>query len=190
MCGMNKIKMKKHTERGQIMIEAIVALSIITIGIMGVFTLTSRSISLNRVTADRYVAVNLANEGIELVKNLIDRNIMTLDSEEETMAWNNIPGFDADISEYEIDYDDTELSSVDGDSLCFSLSGYYRYESNCEEKNKTNFKRIITITNKSSDHIEVVSKVFWTSRGGTYDFSVKDDFYNLQAFKYNVNLKK
>jgi type II secretory pathway pseudopilin PulG len=184
----NEIKNKKNTEGGQIMIEAIVALSIIAIGIIGVFTLTSRSISLNRVTADRYVAVNLANEGIELVKNLIDRNIMEYLKKE----WNSIPGFDG-TGDYEIDYNDTELSSVGGDPLCFNpdSSGYYRY---CEQDGdkETSFQRIITITEKDDKykHIEVVSKVYWESRGAIYDFSVKDDFYDLQLFKYNINLQK
>ena len=54
------------------MVEAMVAMSVIVIGLLGVFALSSNSISLNRVAADRYIAVNLANEGIELVKNLIE----------------------------------------------------------------------------------------------------------------------
>jgi len=166
---------KKNLEQGQIMVEAMVALSVITIAVMGMFTLTSRSISLNRVTADRYVAVNLANEGVELVKNLIDRNIM-IDG-----PWNDILGFNGTGS-YEIDYNDLSLSEINGDEnyLYFNpdSSGYYR------------FKRIITITNNSPEHIEVISKVYWTSRGGIYDFSVKDDFYDLKSFKFNVNWDK
>lgn len=181
---MNKSKNEKNTERGQIMVEAIVALSIITIGIMGVFTLTSRSISLNRVTADRYVAVNLANEGIELVKNLIDRQIPTLND-----AWNDILGLVANHYEYEIDYNDESLVVARYRFLFFDSkgAGYYRYKQRdvFPEDKETNFKRIITIKEKTNEHIEVVSMVTWESRGGSYDFSVKDDFYNLKMFKYN-----
>lgn len=163
-----------------------VALSVVIVGILAVFTLTSNAISLNRVAADRYVAVNLANEGIELVKNLIDGNVM-----DETIAWNQLPGF-SESGDYEIDYNDPELIKLSGSGryLFFSKdgTGYYRYQqSEFPNDIQTNFKRIITIENKSPDHIKAISKVSWTSRGSSFDFSVEDHFYNLKDFKYNVN---
>jgi Tfp pilus assembly protein PilV len=173
---------------GQMMVEAMVALSVITVGILGVFTLTSRSIAYNRIAADRYVAVNLANEGIELTKNLIDRNIMTNNS------WNYLPcnsGADCSASgNYEIDYNDAGLTSLNstGRYLYFSKngSGYYRYVEGSEQAN-TQFKRIITIDNKTPRHIKATSKVTWSSRGSSYNFSVEDDFYDLKTFKFNNN---
>src|SRR3989344_3592233 len=71
---------------GQMMIEALVALSIILVGLLGIFALVSRSISLNAVASSQYVAANLAAEGIEVVKNVIDSNAMQ--APPGSVAWN------------------------------------------------------------------------------------------------------
>src|SRR4030042_2492611 len=54
---------------GQLLIEALVAVSLMMVGMLGVFGVLSQSLGLNRVAADQYIAVNLASEGIELIKN-------------------------------------------------------------------------------------------------------------------------
>ncbi|MHB9019503.1 MAG: prepilin-type N-terminal cleavage/methylation domain-containing protein [Minisyncoccota bacterium] len=173
---------------GQSMVEAMVAMSIIVIGLLGVFTLSSNSISLNRVAADRYIAVNLANEGIELVKNLIDNN-----------AWNAIPGVVDPIEDYEIDYNDLavkQLNSADGRPLYFSKegSGYYAYDDgdinlNVYTETVQGFRRIIKIQSfnlgpNSLDHVKITSTVSWRAKDGTTQyFYVEDHFYNTKDFE-------
>jgi len=170
---------------GQAMVEAMVALSVVVVGILSVFILTSNSIGLSRVAADRYVAVNLAGEGIELFKNLIDKNVM-----DENAPWNTgiVSG------NFEIDYNDASLTPLNGEAnyLYFSKdgSGYYRYD--IQDINKdiaTNFRRIIAINIIDSDHIKATSRVLWRSRGSDYDLSVEDHFYDLKLFKYNINVE-
>lgn len=195
---MNKQKEKGQALRrssGQAMVEAMVALSVIVVALLSVFTLTTQSLGLNRVAADRYVAVNLANEGIELVKNLIDKNVMGYESK---VLWNK------DVDEdgiFEIDYNDPGLTPLtlndenfaknNARQLYFSkgAGGFYRYEDdpNLSIGVNTDFKRIIKIKIIKPYHIHVISKVFWISRGASYEFSVEDDFYDLQLFKYNNN---
>lgn len=191
----NNPKILNKNNAGQVIIETIVALSIVVIGLLAVFALTSSSIGLNRVAADRYVAVNLANEGIELVKNLIDKNITDV----ANPAWNNLSGFQGN-GDYEIDYDDGSLKKLDGDArfLSFGNSRYYYCDSDCEANKKleTTFSRKIIITKietgtdeygaKEYDHVKVVSRVDWTSRKSKFDFEVQDDFYNLKGFKKGV----
>jgi len=164
---------------GQAMVEALVAISIILVGILGVFTLTSSSISINRIDADRYVAINLAKEGIELVKNLLDKNII------DELPWNNLPGFSMD-GDYKIDYDDTLLSGWTLSSLLFFSkdSGGYRYPEIGDEE--TNFNRKITIDNVDDKHIKVTSTVYWASKNIDYEFSAVNYFYDLAEFKWNL----
>lgn len=64
-------------KRGQLMIEAIVAITVLVIGLVGVFTLLSQSFRYNRYVADDYTAIYLAAEGIEVVKNLLDANTLS-----------------------------------------------------------------------------------------------------------------
>ena len=185
--------------RGQAMVEAMVAMSVIVVGLLGAFVLSSNSIGLNRTAADRYIAVNLAGEGIELVKNIIDQNIMLV--EPVSAAWNAIPGFENGVLEYEIDYNDPGLKSVDGDgrTLFFSEkgSGYYAYNEdgldlNIYAETKQKIKRIIKIENISAEHIKVTSTVSWNGKDGSrLSFFVEDHFYDFKNryYKFNLNCR-
>ena len=181
---------------GQVMVEAMVAMSVIVVGLLGAFVLSSNSIGLNRTAADRYIAVNLAGEGIELTKNIIDRNIMIV--EPVNAAWNEgvlPPG------NYEIDYNDPGLKSVDGDgrTLFFSEkgSGYYAYNEdgldlNIYAETKQKIKRIIKIENISAEHIKVTSTVSWNGKDGSrLSFFVEDHFYDFKNryYKFNLNCR-
>lgn len=64
-------------QRGSILIESIVAISVGIIGLLGVLTLLTRSLALTKVVNDRFIATYLAAEGIEIVRNLADINITT-----------------------------------------------------------------------------------------------------------------
>ncbi|MEK7094184.1 MAG: hypothetical protein AAB903_02490 [Patescibacteria group bacterium] len=79
---------------GQTIMEMVVALSVLTVGFLGILTLINTSLGLNRVVSDNYRATYLAAEGIEIIKSLVATN------EEK-----NIP-FCAGIPEgtYELDY--------------------------------------------------------------------------------------
>lgn len=171
-------------DAGQAMVEAIVAMSIIVIGLLGAFALSSNSISLNRVAADRYVAVNLAAEGIELVKNLIDNSI----------EWGKFLGFDSSLTAYyEIDFNDAGVKPIDGVErpLYFSKdgSGYYAYNDNDLSSSyletTQDFTRIVRIEYfGSSDHIKITSTVSWKAKDGSdLVFFVEDHFYNLKDFE-------
>lgn len=154
---------KQNIERGQMMVEAIVACSIIVVGLLGVFTLLSKSLTLNHVVENKYIGTNLASEGIELVKNLIDRNIII------GKPWNE--GI-ADGS-YEMGYNEPSLRAYSGQVIKFdSSSGHYAYDFGVA----TVFKREIIIQNLSDNEIKVVSKVDWTSSGGG-DVVLEDHFF-------------
>jgi|GEM_PF-907749 len=179
---MMRIINKINNSSGQVMVEALVALSVIIVGILGVFTLTSNSIGINRIDADRYVAINLAKEGIELVKNLLDRNII------DDVAWNTLPGFaPGGIENYKIDYNDAQLSFWSSDDVLFfgTDGGGYRYPELGDTE--TSFNRKINIQNIDNAHIKVTSTVFWKSKTSSYEFSVVEYFYDLKEFKWNLN---
>lgn len=155
-------------QSGQILIEALVAITIATVGLLGIFNFLSRSLSLNRVVADRYVATNLAAEGIELVKNLIDTNVI------QGLPWNS--GLAS--GDFEMDYTDAALRpySPPGDPLRLdSLTGYYSYSTG----ENTNQRRKISIDNISPNEIKVVSRVDWVTRdNATFNIELEDHFFN------------
>ena len=145
---------KFRKNKGYILIEAIIAITIAVVGLLGIFSLLSRSLSLNRVVADRFVASYLAAEGIEIVKNLVDNNILA------GKPWN------AGLSSgsYEADYTDTGLVPASGRFIKVNTeTGAYGYA----EMTPTLIKRAITIRNSSDgEEITIGSRVNWTTRGG------------------------
>lgn len=159
--------MGNENKNGQVIVEALIAAGIIVVGLLAVFSLASRSLSLNRVVADQYVGVNLAAEGVELVKNLLDKNVIQ-----------HLP-FNQGVSagNYEMDYADTTLEIIyrDRPLLFDSATGLYGYSSGKD----TLFRRKITIEKPIADEIKVISSVSWTTRGGgQFNVNLEDHFFN------------
>jgi len=157
---------------GQLLIEMLVALGILTVGFLGVMTLLSRALGLNRVVADNYAATYLAIEGIEVTKNILDSNIIA------GSGWATNGGFQD--GDFEVQYDSRELiSPATGAPLSFDPdSRLYGYELPGGNPVATPFVRTVHITLKTNE-VVVNSKVDWTSRGGgTFNVNLEDHFYN------------
>lgn len=167
----NKLmKKNKKNNQGQLIIESSIALSILIIGFLAIVTLLTRSLAANQNAVNRLIAAHLAEEGIEVVKNIIDTNIVkkTIDS---TIAWNE--GLPA--GEYEAAFDSNSLSpNLSRFLLLDKNSGFYNYSSG----DQTTLKRTIEISNISSDEIRVIATVSWTTRALVSTISVEDHFFN------------
>lgn len=156
------------------LVESMVALSILVFGIMGALALVNSALGLNSVISDQFTGVYLAAEGIEITKNLIDGNFI------QGQAWNR--GFGAERC-FEVDYETVDNTirdtGCDGPTtpLLFEKStGRYSYRTGAE----TNFRRLIK-TGPASGGNEVIvnSIVKWTTRGGgSYEVNLEDHFFN------------
>ncbi len=156
-----------HNRRGYLLVESIIAIMIVTVGLLGIFSLLSRSLSLNRVVSDRVKAAYLGAEGIEIVKNLLDNNLI------QERPWNAGVG----DGEYEIDYKSLTLSPKEDRFLSFNPSdGFYSYG----DFQPTNFQREVTIDNSEDGQtMRVNSNVKWITRGGgKFEINLEDHFFN------------
>jgi hypothetical protein len=159
--------------KGQAIVESIIALSVLTIGFLSLIALMSNAIGLSKVNSEYYVATYLAAEGIEVVKNIIDTNVMT-----SGISWNQY----LNDGLYEVEYNTqgNELSNKKITNKPLNLhsdgnSKIYDYSPG----EPTPFRRVIRIDNINSNHIKVKSTVFWTSRGGAqFQVDLEDHFYN------------
>jgi hypothetical protein len=162
------IDRKRFKSEGQLLVEAMVAIGLVVIGLLGVFALLSQSLGLRRVVSERYIATYLAAEGVELVKNIIDTNYI------QGIVWNQ--GIDS--GDYLIDYDGgLQPTIAPASPLLYNEStGIYSYNSG----NPTRFKRLINITLSSDgENITVNSIVDWQTRGGgEFSVNLEDHFYN------------
>ena len=158
------------------MVEALVAISIILTGILATYVLSARAIGLGGVVADRYVATYLAAEGVEVVKNIIDANVLN------GRPWNSDL---SDWDRYELVYDTQNnvftlfkvITGQVGNLNYDPATGFYTTNA---VGNPTNFQRIIGIQNLGGgNELRVNSQVNWRTRGDA-EFSVdlENHFFN------------
>lgn len=159
---------KKIRERGFTMIEMIAAIFIVTVGVIGIFILIQQTISFITISSSRLVAFYLAQEGIEIVRNIRDSNILKIHQEIEGVEWDT--GLtDCDLG-CEADYDDWIL--VSNDRYLKIDGGFYNYDLG----NDTRFKRKIIII-PDSDVLSVSVEVSWQERNRTHQVTTKENLY-------------
>lgn len=84
---MKKISFFKGNPKGSITIEVLFAVLIFSMGLAGVSSLITSAIYINNSNHNRTIALNLAREGIEAVRNMRDTNWMT-QSADMRECWN------------------------------------------------------------------------------------------------------
>ncbi len=161
----------KHSS-GQVLIEAIVAISIGVVGLLGFLQLLTQAVSINKDVGQKFVATYLAAEGIEIVKSLVDEDYVSGNGWGESLDGGN----------YEVSYDSTELGgslSVGVRSIVRlrydSASGLYNYDVG----NPTSFVRTIELINIGTpdNELKVVSIVEWTARGEPEEVTLEGHFF-------------
>ncbi|MCP6727001.1 MAG: prepilin-type N-terminal cleavage/methylation domain-containing protein [Patescibacteria group bacterium] len=150
-------------KKGFTVIEVLVALVLLTVGAGGAFSLLSRTVSFTSAVNGRLVATYLAQEGIEVVRNIRDTNWLEGEDLNEGIA----------DGSWEVDYTTTDLiNSYDGEYLKLS-NGIYQYGAGED----TSFQRNITIGN-ITDGISVDVAVTWAVKGQEYLVESSTILYN------------
>lgn len=155
-----------HDSRGQLLIEAMIAMGIVVVGTVGVLGLLSQALSLNRAVSNQFVGTYLAAEGIEVLRNILDANLI------QGREWNS--GFRDGV--FEIDYRSTALENNGDRKILFnSSSGRYGYESGEE----TPFVRTVRVKLVGQNEVAVNSIVSWTTRGSrSFEVNLEDHFFS------------
>lgn len=176
-----KLQATRYTNRAQALVEVLVAISVLTVGFVGVITLLARSLGLNRVVADNYTATYLAGEGIEVIKNMLDYNAIRR-ANGVSACWNE--GMVSGNYEVEHDTDATAypLASISPGSeriIYFdSIKKLFNYDDISGVPTVFHRRINIATTLCIEDVVVVHSIVSWTSRGGSYLVDLEDHFYN------------
>ena len=154
------------TSKGFTLIELLIAISVISVGIAGALVSIQQSIPALDYANSRFAASLLAQEGVEIIKNIRDTNLL------HDIAWNDSLSIDGD---YEVEYTIPHISIYTDSYLVKNEHSFYNYTSG----DNTKFKRKIQITNISSDRIELEIIVYWRKKGGgEHEFILKQHIYN------------
>ncbi len=172
--------------KGNILIESIVSVSLILIGLLGVFGLITSSVRQNKDVNLRAAAAYLAAEGIEVMKNIVDTDVVSTSS-----PWIATVG-EEPFETYEVEYDtdnSPELAPIllpNGASSTRALvldndTGLYRYPVIGGSETPTLFKRTVAVASESPDELRITSVVEWTERGERRSVTLQTIFTNWRT---------
>lgn len=144
------------------LIEILIAITVITLGVVGSYMAITRVASLTFSNSFRFVASRLAQEGIELVSNIRDTN------------WIKITDWDNGLTDgdYQVQYDKDALLTYSDTPLKIDTNGFYNYDSG----SSTRFTRKVTITHINPDEIKVKVQIAWPGRSSPLE--VEEHLYN------------
>lgn len=169
---MNNIFQK---QKGFTLLEMIIAIMVVTIGVLGIYTAVLKYTKNTQQERERMVAAYLCQEGIEIIKNMRDSNWVA------SAAWNT--GLTACGSGCEIDYSGTGGDGTTSGLTAWSGSGnflyidattgLYKYE-HIAADTKTNITREIVIDTGTVDELKIAVTVTW----GANTMTVNENIYN------------
>ncbi len=151
--------MCNNMNKGFTIIELVITIFILSIAVVGVFNAFSIITILTSDSSDRLTATYLAQEGMELVRNIRDQNWLNMDSGTPTNAtW--IDGLTCGTPECAVNYNSNSVSDYNENNyLYINNEGFYDY---VQTGTPTKFKRKITVTHPidaNNNPIEYILKI-------------------------------
>lgn len=152
---------------GFTLVEALVAVAVLTVALTPVFAQVTASFRLARTIEQNLVASTLAQEGVELVRGMRDDNWFADNRFKQ--------GFDACANGCRVVFDDSAPLPLDANPpLQVDTQGRYRYSGGTD----TPYSRRVTIEDVSDGHVKVVSKVTWNIGGTVREVVVEDHLFD------------
>ena len=161
--------MPNHHQKGFTLLEVIITIFIVAVGLVGILNLVNISLKGPALSKDRLIASGLAQEGIEIVRDIRKSNI-------EWSDWEWYGSIATSTSQsYRVQYNSTSLTiPYSGAYLKINANGLYQYDSGTN----TLFKRRVTLTKISTNEVRVVVKMEWQTKGNSYELIAKDRLWN------------
>ena len=162
---------------GFTIIELIITISLLSFGIIGMYSVFSATVNLTNNSSQRFIAAYLAQEAFEVARNIRDTNFVA-----SAPSWS--AGLLGCENGCQLDYKtgtalegpENELKVYDpNDFLNLEPDGFYSYGNGTA----TRFKRKITITQDPGiDTLKVAIVVSWDYNGRVFDFETGGYLYN------------
>jgi prepilin-type N-terminal cleavage/methylation domain-containing protein len=172
---------------GFTLIEVIAAIGVVSIGFVGSLVVLSKASSQAAAIKDRVVAVHLAAEGVEVIRNIRDSNWLQPNPWLHNIVLPNNKEVTA-IVDYDTDnvYKNIDTSDLTENRECLNWDGSF-YKHAVALNNyacSTSFRRrIFLIEKKDSDNVsylEIKSRVRWKEKGISRELIVIDHLYDWE----------
>lgn len=162
--------------------EVVVAVFVLVVGVMGVYSLIQQAIAFTTVSSSRLIAIYLAQEGMEIARNIRDNNLLEIHKglKTEDQWTDGLTGCEGGCqADYTYDVI-TGYPYVVGDTLQINPSKLYNYQSG----EQTPFERKIRIFDIEdidglgvTDRMKVSVEVIWKERGRSHKVAVEEHLY-------------
>lgn len=159
-----KLNNESLKNAGFTLIETLIALVILSIGLIPVMNLSSAFSDTSSIIKNNLIAANLAQEGVEVARTIRDAN------------WFNNRTFNSGLADgaYRVEWDSESLIALGGNPVLKINNGIYNYSAGAD----TPFQRTITVTNVGPSELKIVADVTWLERGRAKDVQVESRLFN------------
>jgi len=176
--------------RGFTLVETLVAIVIITVGLLGAIALIIYAISVASLVKGKLIASQLAQEGVEVVRNMRDNNWLA----GKIGDGNWYDGLNVGLCVPILSGDDPSskwglvkiTSEDDSESIVYfdKNNKFYGQSSNVPtswQAASFNLRRWLNVSYDSTNkRLEITSHVSWSEKGRDHSFEIKDYLYNWQ----------
>lgn len=164
---------KKNKQLGFTLVEALVAISILLVAVVGPISLIGDSLHRIYYAKDEMIAINLAQEGVEVVRQVRDSNMLGGGAWDVGITTGNYT-LDANILSLTSSVASPQPVYID------TTSGIY-LQTNNVGRTITQFSRVVNIevVNPGIEN-KVTSTVTWKTGGDTGTATVSENLFHLR----------
>lgn len=193
--------MLSDNQKGQGLIEMLIAIGIILTAVVGGLSLMVASFSAERESSNRIIAANLAREGVEIARNLRDSSWIKSQSFDSWLVnpsndYSAVPIYDPVANSWQFNHLPDLMTDSDSE-VYIDASGFLN---NSDIGEKTIFRRLVNMNPICWDPLNmaesvaaegtlcmaptakigimVSSNVSWTDKKGTHTLTAEDRLYN------------
>lgn len=159
---------------GFTIIELMITIAVLSFGVIGIYSAFYAVVAKTSTASNRLAAAYLAQEGLEIVRNIRDNNVVAARANAR-VGW--AQGLLACETGCQTDYISGTLTAYDPtETLHVDQQGLYSYG----QGQPTDLRRKITIHSVAADILEVTVQVFFDDQGKQSSFSTQAYLYNYQ----------
>lgn len=178
-------------KKGQTLLEVMLAVGIMTFGIISIISLSITSSIIARRTSKELIATQLAREGLEVVHNIRDSNWLAMEDGIADAQWNDniynatddtaIATFNPTIAggTWAIVFAPNNFNNA-ATKIYLDDQNIYRHQLPTESLTETPYKRLLTIT-AITDGLNVKCEVRWQDGGNNYSKILEENIYDWKA---------